>query len=93
MIRDPRNKNLDLTFPKSTHSNPLRALSALSRRAKLARRARIQTDANGHLVNPLRREKTALRKEHPALASGRAYVRLRKALALSLKQEERSWTP
>lgn len=93
MIRDPFNARLDLTFPKSTHTNALRKLSTLMRRAKEARWARTRRDANGHTVNPLRREKTALRKEHPSLASGRAYVRFRKAIARSLKQEEGSWTP
>jgi hypothetical protein len=93
MIREPRNKNLDLTFQKSTHTNALRALSALTRREKAGRPARVRYDANGHAVNPLRREKSSLRRAHPALASGRAYVRFRKALARSLKQEEGSWTP
>lgn len=45
-------------------------------------------DRLGNLANPLRRQKKAARKRFPTLASGRAWVRYRRAMAWFDRQQE-----
>lgn len=86
------NRRLDLVFPKSTHTNPLRQLQRemAARERRSVRPADIRYDAAGQAVNPLRRQKTALRRKWDKLGSGRAWVRLRKAFARADRDADRA---